>query len=301
MKWRYSIVLAIMLGFTQMLGAWTYLTPEQRHFISIDGSVGYATLTNNSEDLQSGAGVAANVGVGYRLFHNNMLFSAGVEGYYMLNAHSMSNLQLTIDEKDDEGDAYRLTVDASNGRDECRSLSLNVPILFGGEFQRFYFLVGPKVSYNLWGQTTANARLSESAVYVEFEGVIADMKDKFDNTGLTTISPIRWELDVMAHMEIGGRLGRVHFMTGADVPKPKQRYYLAFYVDYGLLNIRSSQSSGNRLYYTGSGFDKEYFLTPAVMSNELGKSTIHQCSFGIKATILFELPQKKPCVFCRDN
>lgn len=311
MKWRYSIILAIMFGFTQTLGAFTHLTSEQRHFISIDGSVGYASLTNTSSELRSGSGVAANIGVGYRLFHNNMLFSTGVEGYYMLNAHSMSNVQLNIDEEDNEGDAYRLTVDASNGRDECRSVSLNVPVLFGGEFRRFYFLIGPKVSYNLWGETKADAYLSESAVYVEYEGVIADIKDRFDNMELTTTSPVRWNLDVMAHMEIGGRLGRVHFITGADVPKPKQRYYLSFYLDYGLLNIRSSQSSGNRLYYEGRGFDKEYHLTPAAMSAELdkkddegkiiSKAAIHQYSFGIKATILFELPQKKPCIFCKDD
>ena len=146
MKWRYSIVLAIMLGFTQVSGAWTHLTPEERHFISIDGSVGYASLTNTSSELKSGSGVAANFGVGYRLLYNDFLFSTGVEGYYMLNAQSMSGVQVVVEEKDDEGDRYRLTVDASNGHDVCQSASLNIPFLFGGEFKRFYFLAGPKVS-----------------------------------------------------------------------------------------------------------------------------------------------------------
>jgi len=301
MKWRCNIILAIMLGFTQALGAFTRLTPEQRHFISIDGSVGYASLTNNSSELRSGSGVAANIGVGYRLFHNSFLFTAGVEGYYMLNAHSMTDVQVQQHEMDNEGDAYLLTVDASNGQDICNSASLNIPILFGGEFKRFYFLAGPKISYNIWGQAKATASLAETGVYEEFIGVIANIPDRFDNMVLTTIQPVRWNLDVMAHLEVGYRLGDVIFLTGADIPKPKQRYYLSLYLDYGLLNIRNTQSSGNRLYYEGEGFDKTYYLTPALMSNELGSARVHQYSVGIKATILFELPQKKPCVFCKDD
>ena len=288
-----------MLGFTQVSGAWTRLTPEQRHFISIDGSVGYASLVNTSKELQPGSGVAANLGVGYRLFHNDFLFTTGVEGYYMLNAQSMSGVQVIEDDKDDEGDAYRLTVDASNGRDVCQSASLNIPVLFGGEFKRFYFLAGPKVSYNIWWQAETNAHLSEQAEYVEYEGVICNIKDKFDNTDLrriknSTKDSIRWNTDIMMHLEIGYRCGDVIFKTGADIPKPKQRYYIALYCDFGLLNIRNTKSLGDRLYYEGAGFDKEYHLTPAVMSNELGQSArIHQYNIGIKATILFELPQKK--------
>lgn len=304
MKWRCNIILAIMLGFTQVSGAWTRLTPEQRHFISIDGSVGYASLVNDSTVLKPGSGVAANLGVGYRLLYNDFLFSTGVEGYYMLNAQSMSNVQLGIEEPDDEGDIYRLTVDASNGSDLTQTVSLNVPILFGGEFRRLYFLVGSKLSFNLWGQAKTEAFLSESAVYVEYEGIIADVKDRFENSKISKTAPVKWEMDVLAHAEIGYRLGDVVFKTGADIPKPKQRYYLSLYVDYGLLNIRSKSSrTSDRLYYTGSGFDKEYFLTPAIMSSALGspKVAIHQYSFGIKATILFEMPQKKPCVFCKDN
>ena len=81
----------------------------------------------------------------------------------------------------------------------------------------------------------------------------------------------------------------------------KQRYYIAFFFDYGLLNIRNQKASQKRLKYNWSTEGSEYILTPAVMSTELGDAEIHQYSFGIKATILFELPQKKPCVFCKDN
>lgn len=306
MKWRYSILLAIVLGFTQVSGAFTRLTPEQRHFLSIDGSVGYASLTNNSELLRSGSGVAANIGVGYRLFHNNFLFSVSAEGYYMLNAHSMSDAKLAVDMIDTEGDPFRMTADASDGSDICHSVSVNLPLLFGGEFRRFYFLVGPKLSYNIWGQATTKGFLTTKGEYERYIGIFEDMPNHYFETSkpiTSGVQPLIWNLDVMAHVEIGARLGNAVFLTGADVPKYKQRYYLAFYMDYGLLNIRTSTPSGNRLECIQSDpttAPPQFVLTPAVMSNEMGDATIHQYSFGIKATILFELPQQKPCVFCRD-
>lgn len=306
MKWRYSIVLAIMFGFTQGLGAFTRLTPEQRHFLSVDGSLGYASLTNNSPELQSGSGMAATIGVGYRLFRNNFLFSTGVEGYYMLNAHSMSDTKLTVDMFDTEGDPFRMMADASDGSDICHSVSVNLPLLFGGEFRRFYFLVGPKLSYNLWGQAESKGILTTRGDYDRYIGEFENMPNHYFETRPITsgAQKLSWNLDILAHAEIGARLGDVIFLTGADIPKPKHRYYLAFYVDYGLLNIRTSTPSGNRLECVQSDPTTEpprFVLTPAVMSNEMGDATIHQYSFGIKATILFELPQSKPCVMCKDD
>lgn len=314
MKWRCSIILAIMLGFTQVLGAFTRLTPEQRHFISIDGSVGYASLMNTSADLKSGSGVAANFGVGYRLFHNNFLFSIGAEGYYMLNAQSMSDVRDEApydiypfpEPLKNEPLGITLHLTATEGNDLCQHANINIPVLFGMEYRRFYFMVGPKVSFNLWGKAqtkaTVIARGDFSSQFIIPDKMVDDITSRhFGPHYVDSVSSISWKTDVIAHFEIGYRLGDVVFKTGADIPKPKQRYYIAFFFDYGLLNIRNQEASIKRLKYDWSDSNSSYYLTPAVMSTELGSAAIHQYSFGIKATVLFELPQKKPCVFCKDN
>ncbi len=324
MKWRCNIILAIMLGFTQVSGAWTRLTPEERHFISIDGSVGYASLTNSSSELKSGSGVAANFGVGYRLLYNDFLFSTGVEGYYMLNAQSMSDV------RDEENfDIYpfpepmqneplniTLHLQAKDGNDLCQHANINIPILFGMERKRFYFLAGPKISLNLWGQAktqaTVIAKGDFSSQFIMPDEMVDDITSRqFGPHFVDSISAVHWKTDVIAHLEIGYRLGDVIFQTGADIPKPKQRFYIALYMDYGLLNIRNQDATQKRLKYNWDTTNSEYILTPAVMSAELDKkndkgeiisrAAIHQYSFGIKATILFELPQSKPCVMCKDD
>ena len=63
----HCYLLAILLGFSQVSGAYTRLTPERHHFLSVDAAIGYASLDNKAADLKSGTGVAANIGVGYRV------------------------------------------------------------------------------------------------------------------------------------------------------------------------------------------------------------------------------------------
>lgn len=303
MKKSRCYIIAILLGLSQVSGAFTRLAPERHHFLSVDGAIGYASLTNNSEALQSGLGVAANVGIGYRVYYNRFLFSTGIEGYYLYNTHSMNDVQRQLNMIDTEGMPFTLLADATNGSDVCHTISLNLPILFGGEFRRFYFLLGPKVSYNIFGQAESSAMLTTKGQYERYIGVFEDMPNHQLQTRLTTSGkqPLLWNIDILAHIELGARLGDLFFMTGADVPKSNQRFYIALYADYGILNIRNSTSMGDRLGYretTDKGV--EFYMTPAMMCNELYEAKIHQYQVGVKATFLFELPQRKACVICKD-
>lgn len=299
----HCYLLAILLGFSQVSGAYTRLTPERHHFLSVDAAIGYASLDNKAADLKSGTGVAANIGVGYRVYYNHFLFSTGIEGYYLYNTHSMTGVQRNLNMIDTEGMPFTLIADASDGRDVCHSLNLNIPVLFGGEFRKFYFLLGPKFSYNFFGRTESSAMLTTKGEYERYIGVFEDMPNhQFQTSPVSSGKlPLTWNIDILAHMEIGMRLGDLISMTGADVPKPKQRFYIALYADYGILNIHRNVSTGDRLGYretADSGL--QFYMTPALLSNELRDVEVHQYQVGIKATILFELPQRKPCVICKD-
>ena len=299
----HCYLLAILLGFSQVSGAYTRLTPERHHFLSVDAAIGYASLDNKAADLKSGTGVAANIGVGYRVYYNHFLFSTGIEGYYLYNTHSMTGVQRNLNMIDTEGMPFTLIADASDGRDVCHSLNLNIPVLFGGEFRKFYFLLGPKFSYNFFGRTESSAMLTTKGEYERYIGVFEDMPNhQFQTSPVSSGKlPLTWNIDILAHMEIGMRLGDLISMTGADVPKSKQRFYIALYADYGILNIHRNVSTGDRLGYretADSGL--QFYMTPALLSNELRDVEVHQYQVGIKATILFELPQRKPCVICKD-
>ena len=297
---RQLYILFALLCFAQALCAFTRLTAEQYHFISLDGSLGYASLINDSETIKPGTGVAANIWVGYRFYRNYFLLSTGIEGYYLLNTYSMSDMKLNLDMIDTEGQPFVLTVDATKGSDECHSVSLNLPILLGAEIKRFYFLVGPKLSYNVWGKATMNGEMSLSADYERYILPFEDMPTH----GLVKKRPINeppkplsWNFDVMAHAEIGIRLGKADFLSGFDAFYSTTRYYLSVYADYGLLNIRKSSALDKRMKYDESWQSEQNMIpiafTPAIMSTEMGDADVHQYQVGVKMTILFELPQKK--------
>ncbi len=302
MKQRcYTI--AILLGISQMLSAYTHLASEKHHFLYVDAAAGYASLYNTSNVIKSGVGSAVEIGIGYRFSCNYFLTSIGMEGYYRYNTHSMERERLQLNLKDTEGTPFVLTADATRGKDVCRSIAMNIPLLFGIEYRRFYGLVGPKLSCNLWGQTRTDATLTTNGQYDRYIGVFEEMPNHtFYTRAITSgTQSLSWNMDVLAHIEIGARIGPAYFTTGGDVPKPKQRYYISLYADYGLLNIRDRQSKGERLGYQETEKDGiVFYTTPALLCKELENASVKQYSFGIKATILFELPQQRPCVICKD-
>lgn len=303
MKQRCYII-AVLLGVSQMLSAYTHLASEKHRFLYVDAAAGYASLYNTSNVIKPGMGSAVKIGFGYRFSCNRFVTSLGMEGYYMHNVHSMAGQRFQLPATDTEGDGFILTADATRGKDVCHAIAVNIPLLFGIEHRRFYALVGPELSYNLWGRTRTDATLTTTGQYDRYIGVFEEMPDHAFYTRAVTsgAQTFSWNMDVLAHIEIGARIGPVCFMTGGDIPRPKQRYYISFYADYGLLNImRNSQSKGDRLGCTETATDGiVFYTTPAILCNELKGATVKQYSFGIKATILFELPQHKPCVICKE-
>lgn len=267
----------------------------------MDGALGYSSLLNNSDSVAAGAGPSLQVGVGYRLLYNDFLFATGAEFYYLYNQYSMSGAKLDLKMWDTEADPFVYHVDATAGKDWVHSVSINIPVLFGAEYKRFYFLAGPKISLNVWNQMYAQANMVTTAEYGKyidiFENMPNHMLGKYDIESEKCRA--NWSLDVLAHFEIGARLGAVSFETGADVEKPKHRIYLAVYADYGLLNLNRATAEGNRLgYEQEAGKQLQLYLTPALMSNELSGVRVNQLSVGIKTTVLLELSTPKKCVTC---
>ena len=165
----------------------------------------------------------------------------GLEAQYLYNAYSMDSAKMVLQMLDTEADAFKLNVDATQGDDWVHAVNLSVPVLLGMEYRRFYFLVGPKFSLNMWNQMQAQAQMVTTATYDKYIDDFANMPNhELGNYVLESEKAhANWTVDIIAHAEIGYRFGDVSFETGADIPKPKQRFYVALFVDYGLLNLNN--------------------------------------------------------------
>lgn len=283
--------------------AYTVINPDVHHFISIDGAMAYSSLFNTSDTLKSGMGVSPYLGVGYRLLYSNFLFAAGIEAHYLYNAYSTSGAKRSINMLDTEGDPFRLHVDATDGNDWVHAVNLNIPLLLGMEYRRFYFLAGPKFSLNVGNEMQTKATVVTSATYDQYIGTFENMPNHMLDTYPVESKNLSadWDLDIITHLEVGMRLGDVSFETGADVPQPKQRFYIALFADYGLLNLNRAEAKYSRLDYEQvAGQPLRIFLTPALMSKEYSGVRVNQWSVGVKATVLLELPKRRDCVMCEE-
>ena len=275
--------------------AYTEFTPDNYHFISLHGDAGHSAMIHTIAGQKPSSGVNANIGVDYRLYHNNFIFSAGIEGMYELNINSMDQIDEKIPMKDTEGQLFEMHVHVDNSRDLAQMMNVNVPLLFGGEWRRFYFMVGPKVSLSLWGNTSSKAEVTTYGAYDEYYDDFYDMENHqfmSDQYMGSAVMPVKWNLNVMAHAEIGGRLGHMFKHKQFRINPDKVRMYLAAYVDFGLLDLHISGTGSPMFSWRETDKGVQFYVQPLMLSDIADNAQFHNFNVGIKYTVAFELPKK---------
>ncbi|MBQ9297132.1 MAG: hypothetical protein IJ204_08070 [Paludibacteraceae bacterium] len=236
-----------------------------------------------------------NLGVDYRLFHNNFLFSAGLEGMYNLYANHMEQLDVVLQMKDAEGDLFNMHVHVDEAKDMAHMINLNIPLLVGGEWNRFYFMVGPKISLNMYGATSSKAQVTTYGEYERYYDDFYDMTNHQFISGQRMSSEalrLTWNFNILAHMEIGGRIGHMYkhkqFRTNPD----KTRMYLAAYVDFGVLSVYSCKEGKPVFDYRETDRGLQFYSQPLMISTLAEGAVFRNLNAGIKFTVAFELPKR---------
>ena len=95
------------------------------------------------------------IGFGYLMkYKSNFNFSVNLEFMFLNSTTRLDSIQYYGDFKyrdqitDVEMDYY---MNFHKLRDQQNRLSINLPIMFGAQFQRYYFMVGAKASLSLLG------------------------------------------------------------------------------------------------------------------------------------------------------
>lgn len=291
---RYGFIVCVLVCST-LMWAHTDLAPETRHFFSLHGDAGYSALLHTIEGQKPSAGVNAMIGFDYRLYHNNFIFSIGAEGMYELNINHMDDRDEAIPMRDTEGDIFKMHVHVDKSLDLAHMANVNVPILFGGEWGRVYFMVGPKVSLNLYGMTTSSAQITTYGEYDKYYDDFYDMVNHqfvSDQYMSSAKMPMKWNFNVMAHAEVGGRIGHMFKHQQFRINPDMVRMYLAGYVDAGILNLIVSSGGAPVFGYLETDKGVQFYLQPLMQSALADNAIFRNLNIGIKYTIAFELPQK---------
>ena len=276
-------------------GAHTKLTPELVNFVSLHGDLGYSALLHSIPNQPAAAGMNTNIGADYRLFYNNFLFSFGVEGMYELNVNRIDKIDEIIRMRDTEGQLFNMHVRVDKARDLSHMATVNIPLLFGGEWGRFYFLVGPKVSLSLYGSASSTSEFTTYGEYDEYYDDFYNMTNHQFSSGQVTSSgviPVKWNMNVMAHLEVGARVNHMFKHKQFRINPDKVRMYLAAYMDFGVLNLYTSVNGKPIFEYKETDQGVQFYVQPLMLSDRANNAVFRNLNVGIKYTIAFEMPRR---------
>lgn len=213
---------------------------------------------------------------------------------------------------DSEGEIFDYVYEVNRRKDAYLNTSLQVPVMVGGQWGKFYFLVGAKFDMAVLTLSTVKASVTTggdySATYIMDPDILHDIPSQgfYNDMPFVDASPVALKPNVTASAEIGMRLGQVFNATGYDVPKQNVQYRIALFADYGLLDLHRSGESP--LMHVPSQYEtamplKGVKATDIMSSKEMADlgGQFRSLMIGVKFTVLFRVPEKKACVICKDS
>lgn len=290
-----------------------------QHFISLSGEFGEHSWAGDlpTVAIRSSLGLGAGAGVNYELKYRHFLFSVGAAGHYSRSTFLSPQL-LTLESFDGDVTGHTSVVDGAHGNflyvydfykrnDTYQNVTLQVPLMFGGTWERFYFLLGAKLeSQTLFGTWQAKAEYNSYGDYDAIVGrTLAHMPEYgfFDEEVLEQEpADAYFHWNVLASAEVGAwiRPEQKYSFSRAKVV-----YRVGAYIDCGVLDS-----------YDYSHL-QEPFVTPVynaatpatmkdvelvdLLSTEARCGVVLPVELGVKFTVMFALPTKRPCVLCQDD
>lgn len=302
------------------------------NYIGATAQVGEWSLMPSGSTYSPSLGVAGGLGFQYELqagrtySPTRFLFDLGVGATGGLTSYIQSSNQTVPPlgyQQDSDGDRFDYIYNVNGRRDKYNDVAVYVPLMVGMQHKRFYFLAGVKVYAHIWTKTKSTASIETYGHYCYGNGEggstyigstgqsdLRDIPSQQFFTGIPKTGGVKTSLnlDMDLSLEVGGRLGKIIYDVGYDVPKRKIEYRLAAFVDYGLLDLHTKGTTQQPL-TTPSVYDPtpnattmvDGLILNDVMSTAGFASKVNNLVVGVKFTVLFQMPEEGKCVICADG
>ena len=306
-------------------------------YVGAFANVGEWSFMPSGSEYGMSYGAAGGAGFLYELQARSkynptrFLLDVGVGAFGGMTAFMQSNdaTATLTDQYDLDGDLFDYVYDLRDRHDQYTSIALQVPLMVGVQYGKFYAMVGAKIYSHFYTKSHSTGVLTTYGKYSDFD----EFRDMPEYQFFTDVKLPRagqkdpktsLKLDIDASIEIGGRLGAISDGTGFDVPKRTVECRLAGFVDYGLLDIHYSLDkpqlgtydnsgavvplAGNLQYNEGATnpvYKTESMINNLVLTDIMSTSSfaskVNNLVVGLKFTILFQLPEPQKCVMCTDG
>ena len=285
--------------------------PEPVSFLNIGLRAGYSAMMDKFQGSYMGAGTlnqsnalqqlkgggGAGIDFSYSLAYLHFMFETGLDVRFL---NSTSAYGFTVNRPDlTYGATYSYLFD--NLVESRNMLGVGIPVMFGAQFEQFYFLLGAKVHYNLpmgYSQKGKYDIVVNDPALVEPYGMGIHEINGQTNTKIAFKQP-----DISLAAEIGIDLD--DWLQEEPDPKknakvkPGQRlpfgreyihYRVGLFAEYGVLNSNGTQAA-NPTDFAANDVLVQKTNTLLAMN---GNTVLNNLFVGAKFTIQFEIPGKKP-------
>ena len=263
----------------------------------INGSyMGAGTLNQSNALQQLKGGPGAGLDITYNLEYGHFLFETGLD-FRFLNSTSAYGFQAT--RKVTYGATYTYLFD--DLREMRNMLEIGLPLMFGAQFNRFYFLVGAKVHYGLpmgYSQKGLYDIVVNDPAMLEPYGMgihelngQTNQKMAFKQPDVSVAAEIGIDLDEWLQAQPDPKAKKAKVKPGQRLPFGREHvhYRVGLFAEYGVLNTNNTPMANPVEFATNS--------TTVQNTNTLlamnGDTKLTNLFVGAKFTIQFEVPGKK--------
>ena len=263
----------------------------------INGSyMGAGTLNQSNALQQLKGGAGAGLDVTYNLEYKHFLFETGLD-FRFLNSTSTYGFQATRTDLT-YGATYDYLFDKLT---ETRNMAqIGIPVMFGAQFNRYYFLVGAKVHYSLLAQYNQKGQydiiVKDPAMLEPYGMGIHDLNGQ-KGQAIQLRQP-----DISVAAEVGIDLDewlqkpanedkKLKLKPGERQPFGQQHihYRVSLFAEYSVLNVNNTPAAKPVAFATN---DVAVHHTNTLLAMN-GDTKLNNLFVGAKFTIQFEVPGKE--------
>ena len=214
------------------------------HHIAFWGGAGYSGLLNNSAYSRFNGGGGGLLGVGYEYRYDHFILNAGPE-FRIFSSKDKISFPYPYDVAM-MADGYNQIKHYTFGdpmRENHVAGQVMLPILLGGQWDKWYFMAGVKVGYTVLGTYSQRGTLTTSITDLSaFDPNWTDMPshDIITDAPYRTKGTYNYGLDLTASAEVGVYING--FMGDEWNKRNKASKYplhlrAALFMDYGVMNL----------------------------------------------------------------
>ncbi len=252
-----------------------------QHFVggTLSGSAGY--MTDNIDITHSRFGGGADLGFVYEYQRGAFILDIGLQASWSVVGQDIDSMDIDYNMVDTRGIPFSYLGRITERTDKMLRTEASVPILIGAEVNNVYVLGGAKVNMTLLGLTRQNARLYTAGDYL---GRYYDLFENMPNHGFYDYTPIKSEgritflPDVRLYGEIGGNVNT----------RLQAKLRIGLFAEYSLLNVNKGGYEADMVIPDLSRY-MYIDMTNVYASKTVGSSPLHNLSFGVRLTMLFNV------------